>query len=198
MYDLDCFYRADPNSFLVGLIDDEPKATISAVKYSKNFGFVGFYIVRSDFRGFGYGIEIWNAGLEYLTGRNIGLDGVIAQQDNYRKSGLKLAYSNIRYEGTGGGTFPGCKEIVHLSTIPIDDIIDYDKIFFSGDLPPLKLKRYQSLYCAYDLQITMPDTIFMISRRILCKNHALFRNTTPCYSIYLELIFHNVQDVIVS
>ncbi len=133
LYDLDCFYRADPNGFLVGLINNEPIATISAVKYGETFGFMGFYIVRPDFRGLGYGIKIWDAGIEYLTGRNIGLDGVIAQQDNYKKSGFKLAYSNIRYEGTGGGTFLGCQEIVQLSTIPIDDIIDYDKTFFPDD-----------------------------------------------------------------
>src|SRR5262249_57678949 len=30
----------------------------------------------------------------------IGLDGVVAQQGNYRKSGFQLAYANIRYGGT--------------------------------------------------------------------------------------------------
>ena len=32
--------------------------------------------------------------------RVIGLDGVVAQQENYRKSGFELAYANIRYGGT--------------------------------------------------------------------------------------------------
>ena len=30
----------------------------------------------------------------------IGLDGVVAQQENYRKSGFELAYANVRYGGT--------------------------------------------------------------------------------------------------
>ena len=31
--------------------------------------------------------------------RVIGLDGVVAQQQNYRKSGFELAYANVRYGG---------------------------------------------------------------------------------------------------
>jgi hypothetical protein len=29
----------------------------------KIFGFLGFYIVKPEYRGKGYGIQIWNAGL---------------------------------------------------------------------------------------------------------------------------------------
>ena len=40
---------------------------------------------------------IWNAAMDSLAGRNVGLDGVVAQQDNYRKSGFRLAYRNVRF-----------------------------------------------------------------------------------------------------
>jgi hypothetical protein len=130
LYDPDCFYAADPNGFLIGLLGDEPIATISAVKYGDSFGFVGFYIVKPEYRGMGYGIQIWNAGLTYLKGRTIGLDGVVAQQGNYAKSGFTLAYRNIRYQGAGGGYFPTDPGIVQLSAIPFDEICSYDKPFF--------------------------------------------------------------------
>jgi len=61
--------------------------------------------------------------LKYLEGRNIGLDGVVSQQDNYKKSGFKLAYRNIRHEGRGGGDFPEYSEIVRLSTLSLKPLI---------------------------------------------------------------------------
>ncbi len=131
--DLESFYRADPNGFLIGLLDGQPVATISAVKYGKSFGFMGFYIVAPAYRGQGYGLKIWNAALDYLAGRNIGLDGVVEQQDNYRKSGFKLAYRNIRYEGIGDGKSGDCQEIVPLSELPMDAILAYDQPFFPDD-----------------------------------------------------------------
>jgi GNAT superfamily N-acetyltransferase len=130
LYDADCFYAADPGGFLVGMLGDEPIATISAVKYGSSFGFIGFYIVKPEYRGKGYGMQIWNAGLESLSGRTIGLDGVVAQQDNYRKSGFALAYSNVRYQGTGGGDYPAGAGIVPLSALAFDDICAYDQAFF--------------------------------------------------------------------
>ena len=130
IYDADCFYSADPDGFFIGLLGDEPIATISAIKYGESFGFIGFYIVKPEYRGKGYGIKIWNAGLKYLEGRNIGLDGVVSQQDNYKKSGFKLAYRNIRHEGRGGGDFPEYSEIVRLSTLPFETIDSYDRTFF--------------------------------------------------------------------
>lgn len=130
LYDADCFYAADPEGFLVGELNNEPIATISAVKYGETFGFIGFYIVKPDYRGQGYGIQIWNAGLKRLSGRNVGLDGVIAQQSNYKKSGLVLAYRNIRYEGVSGGSPPKNSEIINLSQVPFDAVRGYDQPFF--------------------------------------------------------------------
>ncbi len=131
--DAHCFHAADPNGFFVGLLGDEPVATISAVKYGRAFGFLGFYIVKPAYRGREYGMGIWNAGLASLQDRTIGLDSVVAQQDNYRKSGFTVAYRNIRYQGTGGGPHPEDEEIVSLSTIPFITTDEYDKPFFPDD-----------------------------------------------------------------
>lgn len=133
LHDADCYYIADPEAFLVGFLDDEPIAVISVVKYDESFGFLGFYIVKPGYRGQGYGIQIWDAGIKRLSGLNIGLDGVVDQQENYKKSGFKLAYRNIRYEGTGGGTVPDHPDIVELSSIPFDTLNSYDQPFFPAD-----------------------------------------------------------------
>lgn len=128
--DADCFYAADTQGFFVGEIDGEPIATISAVKYGETFGFIGCYIVKPAYRGQGYGQQIWNAGIKYLAGRNIGLDGVVVQQENYQKSGFKIAYRHMRYAGVSGGSPPQNSEIIKLSQLPFETVENYDRPFF--------------------------------------------------------------------
>jgi len=131
--DAGCFHAADPDGFLAGLIGDELVATISVVKYGDSFGFLGLYIVKPGYRGLGYGKQLWDAGLAYLGTRTVGLDGVVAQQDNYRKSGFALAYRNIRYQRTGGMPGVDDKRVVPLASIPFDDIDAYDRSVFAVD-----------------------------------------------------------------
>src|SRR5439155_16593992 len=100
LHDAECFTVADPQGFLIGEIDGEPAATISNVNYDERFSFLGFYMVRPDLRGRGYGLRMWQSALHHSGKRTVGLDGVTAQQSNYRKSGFVLAYRNIRYGGT--------------------------------------------------------------------------------------------------
>ena len=85
LHDADSFYSADPDGFLMGRLDDKPVSIVSAIRYGDTFGFIGFYIVKPEFRGSGYGMQVWKAGMKRLEGRNIGLDGVIEQQSNYQK-----------------------------------------------------------------------------------------------------------------
>lgn len=131
--DAECFYRADPEGFLVGLLGDEPVACISVVRYGESFGFLGFYIVRPEYRGRGLGLEIWNAGVQRLDGRVVGLDGVVAQQENYRKSGFTLAYRNIRCMGVSRQNRENLMDVVPLSSIPFEELADYDRAFFPDD-----------------------------------------------------------------
>ncbi|MEE9904642.1 MAG: GNAT family N-acetyltransferase [Chlorobium sp.] len=129
IHDADCFWRADTNGFVGGWLGDEQVAAISVVRYGSSFGFLGFYIVRPDCRGKGYGLQVWNAGLERLDGRTVGLDGVIARQENYRKSGFSLAWNNARYEGKGGGeTAPG---VIPVGSVPKTELYGYDRQFFA-------------------------------------------------------------------
>ena len=141
LHDAACYFAADPGGFLVGMLGDQPIAIISAVRYGGAFGFLGFYIVKPEYRGKGYGIQIWNTAMEYLAGRNIGLDGVVAQQENYKKSGFQLAYRNIRYEGIGGGTVPADPSILQLSRFPFDAVSSYDRPFF-----PVERSRFLSTW----------------------------------------------------
>jgi Acetyltransferase (GNAT) domain len=129
--DAHAFFAADPAGFLVGRLDGEPVTCISVVKYGQGFGFLGFYIARPPVRGKGYGIQIWNAGMKRLGGRNVGLDGVPAQQANYRKSGFRLAWNNVRYEGAPVGAKPPAGvQLLDARSIGFDKLAAYDRRFF--------------------------------------------------------------------
>ncbi len=100
LHDAHCFAAADPDGFLIAEVDGQPAGCISAVSYEGRFGFIGLYIVVPEFRGQGIGMRLWTEGMQRLSGHLVGLDGVPAQQDNYRKSGFQLAWQNVRYAGT--------------------------------------------------------------------------------------------------
>ena len=98
-HDSDAFHATDPRGYW-GLFDgDALIATISAVRYPTGFAFIGFYICRPDRRGAGLGYRLWQQGLGRLDGVCVGLDGVVDQQANYRKSGFTFVHRNIRCGG---------------------------------------------------------------------------------------------------
>ncbi len=122
------FIAADADGFFLGECGGEPIGCVSAVRYGERFGFLGLYIVKPQHRGKGFGLKLWRAAMEHFGDRNIGLDGVVAQQQRYTKSGFKLAWRNIRYQGEGGGAAPA--GLADLSSIPFDEILRYDALAF--------------------------------------------------------------------
>ncbi|MDF1792572.1 MAG: GNAT family N-acetyltransferase [Thalassobaculaceae bacterium] len=94
------FSAVDPEGFLGGYLDGTLITSISVVNYDPHFAFLGFYIAHPDHRGQGYGYKLWQAGVRHAGDRLIGLDGVVAEQENYKRSGFTFAYRNIRYGGT--------------------------------------------------------------------------------------------------
>lgn len=100
--DAQAFRTADPGGFLGAFANGEMAAGMAAVVYDGSFGFVGLYICRPAFRGKGLGRAVWDAGLARLGSRTVGLDGVPAQQANYRAMGFNAAYATLRYAGRLG------------------------------------------------------------------------------------------------
>jgi GNAT superfamily N-acetyltransferase len=130
--DAACFLAADPEGFLVAELDGLPVGCVSAVRYGDGFGFLGFYIVRPGFRGHGHGLALWRAAMARLRPGVVGLDGVVAQQANYRRSGFDLLHRNIRY----GATAPrppdaaGLPPVAVASSVPFAALAAFDRRFF--------------------------------------------------------------------
>jgi GNAT superfamily N-acetyltransferase len=97
--DAACFAATDPAGFIGGWLGERMIASISVVNYDPAYAFLGFYIVDPAYRGHGYGFALWQQAIRHAGPRKIGLDGVVAEQENYRRSGFGLAYRNIRFGG---------------------------------------------------------------------------------------------------
>lgn len=133
VFDHDTFFQTDPEGFFLGEYEGQPVGSVSGVAYGLGFGFIGIFILKPEFRGRGFGLQMFNEALAYLGERNIGLDAVMEQQENYRKSGFKPFCKNIRYEGIGGGVMP--EGLLPISEVPIGGILDFDSRHFPAPRP---------------------------------------------------------------
>ncbi|AZQ39568.1 GNAT family N-acetyltransferase [Streptomyces cyaneochromogenes] len=128
------FFAQDPEGFFIGRIDAEPVSAISVVNYGADYAFLGWYLVRPDLRGRGYGLTTWKTALAHAENRTVGLDGVVAEQDNYRRSGFELAHRTFRFTGTA----PAVEAPVDVRAVrPADlaEIAAYDGLCTPADRP---------------------------------------------------------------
>ncbi|WP_368416591.1 GNAT family N-acetyltransferase [Falsiroseomonas sp.] len=133
--DLGAFLAQDAGLFLGAFQGDGLLSVISATRYDPGFGFIGFYIAKPEVRGQGHGIAVWRAAMRQLEGRLIGLDGVVAQQANYRRSGFALAWNNIRFGGDALMLPAPRAHIVPALSVPFAAIEALDRQVFPAPRP---------------------------------------------------------------
>jgi len=138
-YDAQVFWATDPNGFYGYFKDGEMIAGGSIVAYGDAFGFMGFFIVKPEFRSLGIGRKLWYERRNTLMERlrkdaPIGMDGVVAMQPFYRKGGFQIAFRDERHELIGRQTDVDSRISVILDS-DFDIILDYDRRCFGFDRP---------------------------------------------------------------
>lgn len=137
--DAEPFFTADPKGFFLADYAGQPAGSVSAVAYDDHFGFMGLFVVRPEYRGGRCGVLLARTALEYLGSRVVGLDGVLAKQDNYRKHGFVFAYRTIRYSGVSQRSDECRAELngplVDLRSVPLKDLAAYDNQLFPALRP---------------------------------------------------------------
>ncbi|AKB79914.1 GCN5-related N-acetyltransferase [Methanosarcina horonobensis HB-1 = JCM 15518] len=140
VHDGELFYEADPEGFFIAELEGKPAGCASAVVYDNDFGFLGLYVVKPEFQKKGIGMKLTEKCLEHLGDRNIGLDGVVENEEKYQKAmKFKSSYSNLRYQGKGGGETPD--GMVKVSEVPFGKLLEYDRRMFPA-LRPGFLKKW--------------------------------------------------------
>ncbi|MBS0635118.1 MAG: GNAT family N-acetyltransferase [Verrucomicrobia bacterium] len=197
-HDQEPFYAQDPSGFFIGKLNGTPIGCISNVCYSDQFAFLGLYIVEKIYRHKGYGLKLWNHAIAYAKNRSIGLDGVIAQQPNYIKSGFRLAYRNIRCE---------CRPIAERATnlitidrVPFELLSAYDTSIFGIERTAF-LKKWISMPNASALAKMKGSTILGYGVIRASKNGykigPLFaENLDIAYELYVGLQQQSKDQVI--
>jgi GNAT superfamily N-acetyltransferase len=144
LHDAGLFWATDPEAFVAADLDGEMIGGGAITSYSGEFGFMGFFIVRPEFRGRGLGDALWQYRREHLLkrlrpGASIGLDGVFEMQSYYAKGGFAFSHRNMRFRAMIAGppatTNGDDGKVVALADIPFEQIANYDRACFPAPRP---------------------------------------------------------------
>ena len=126
------FFSTDKSGFYAGELDGKVISCISVVKYSKDYAFVGQYIVDKPYRGKGYGLATWNYSFRSIPeGCNCALNAVDEMIPMYQPHGFKPEW---RIKRT---TFKVSKELLQRLVpngvvikpaveVPFKELLEYD------------------------------------------------------------------------
>ncbi len=176
-YDATAFWKTDSQGFVGYFIQDELIAGGSIVSYDGLFGFMGFFIVKPEYRSKGLGRQLWLSRRDRLLSRlkpgaSIGMDGVLAMQDFYRKGGFELAFRDERYERKGEA-FSTSGNIIPYSAAHFDKVLKFDTQCFG-------FQRAEFLRHWLQLPESQPFT-FIENQEL--KGYALLRKAGTGYKI---------------
>ena len=97
-FDSESYLALGSDGFLMLYLDEEPVGSISLVRLSDEFAFIGLFIVKPEYRNKGLGTKLFKAALEKLGSvKTIGLYGVPSQVSRYKSHGFGSLGSTSRY-----------------------------------------------------------------------------------------------------
>ena len=97
--DVNIYRNTDKQGIWIGCLDDIPIGCIAGVRYNPNYGFIGLFIVRREYRGKGYGLELWKHALEYLKNTPlIGLEAATSRIEDYQNWGFRISSITTRWQ----------------------------------------------------------------------------------------------------
>lgn len=141
LHDAELFWATDPEAFVAAELDGELVGGGAITIYGGAFGFMGFFIVRPEYRGRGLGNQLWHARRDRLLARlkpgaTIGMDGVFNMQDYYARGGFRFSHRNMRFcveIPAAVGTSTAASNTVALADLPYAQLRAYDGTCFPAD-----------------------------------------------------------------
>ena len=144
LHDAELFWATDPDAFIAADLNGEMIGGGAITAYNGEFGFMGFFIVRPEFRGQGLGNTLWHARRQRLLNRlgpgtTIGMDGVFDMQSYYAKGGFVFAHRDMRFQAEipdpPAAAPTDNPNIVPLANVPFEQLLAYDRTCFPAPRP---------------------------------------------------------------
>ena len=132
--DAEVFWDSDPEGFVAAEIGGELVGGGSIVAYERRYGFMGFFIMRREYRGRGLGDRLWNERKRLLLARLdadacIAMDGVFDMQEYYARGGFRFVCRDLRFEGRGMEAAQPAG-VVEARSLPFEPIEACDRRYF--------------------------------------------------------------------
>ncbi|MEJ2109555.1 MAG: GNAT family N-acetyltransferase [Acidobacteriota bacterium] len=146
LHDADIFWTTDPEAIVAADLNGDMIGGGAIASYNGKFGFMGFFIVKPEYRGRGFGNRLWHVRRDLLVKRlqpnaTIGMDGVYEMQDYYTQGGFVFSHRDLRYrleipESGLSPSEPGDGAVVRLlAEVSFDEILEYDVSCFAAPRP---------------------------------------------------------------
>lgn len=102
LHDADSFWMTDPDGFMAIDVDGQMAGAGCAFYHGPQYGFMGLFIMRPEFRGQGLGRTLWYARRDKLRSRlsaggSIGMDAVTNMIPFYAEGGFEVFARHCRF-----------------------------------------------------------------------------------------------------
>jgi GNAT superfamily N-acetyltransferase len=125
-HDAECFFTIDPEGFFVGRVGDRLVSAVSFVNYSEDYAVAGHYLADPEYRGKGYGREVWQAVSEHVGSRTLTGDAMPHLTPVYQFLRGVPAHDMIHYVGTLDRAGAVAASAVRIGPEHLDAVSAYD------------------------------------------------------------------------
>ena len=102
--DLGIYQNTDTQGLWVGWLNNNPIGCIAGVRYNEDYGFLGLFLVIEEYRGRGFGLQLWKKALDHLKDLPcVGLEAAPERIVDYSKWGFTVSSKTTRWQWLGDG-----------------------------------------------------------------------------------------------
>lgn len=178
--DVAIYRHTDRQGIWMGWLGSERVGCITGVRYTADYGFLGLYLVRPEWRGRGYGLQLWRHAMEHLADLPcIGLEAAIDRVDDYARWGFVPATPTTRWQIISDGEMGSPLETEGWQLLSGDAIPERAVQCFDAQREPSPRPHFLSQW----LHHPAGDVLALVDAEGVCHGFGRIR---PCLLLHGE------------